>query len=218
VAIKRKPYKEANDHPEAVLIRSRNSKNQEEARGSGILLAPRVVLTAAHGVERYDRWEVTAPYAKNGPVQTASRTARIHPLYKVDPVANDLAVLLLDDDIDIDRTYPALHDGDLYPINTHLLVVGRVDNGALSRKQLFKTVVALVPFPGNTNLYGGHPQVVEEGDSGGPVYIAGKEQAVVALVSGNLQASRGNVPTDVYIPISRKNRGWILRQLPGSEK
>ena len=102
----------------------------------------------------------------------------------------------------------------MYPIETNLVVVGRVANGVLSQTQLFKTSVTLVPFPGNLHVYGGHPHVVEEGDSGGPIYVRDREKEIAGLVSGNLGATRSNVRTDLFIPIDRDNKTWILRQVP----
>jgi hypothetical protein len=217
-AIKRKPSLEATDHPEVVLLRARSSKGPEIGKSSGALIAPNAVLTAAHGMSKFDTWEVTAPYAKNGPARARSKTPKVHPDFKPGLTEHDLAVLILDDNIDIGAKYPALHDGDLYPIDTKLVILGRVHNGTLSNTQLFKAPVTLAQFPGNTNLYGGLPHVVEEGDSGGPVCNAGKDGEIAALVSGHLALTRSNVQTDCFIPINRRNKAWILRQIPKREK
>jgi hypothetical protein len=217
-AIKRKPSLEASDHPEVVLITARSSKSSEVGKSSGALIAPNAVLTAAHGLDRFDTWEVTAPYAKNGPARSRSKTARVHPEFKPGTSEYDLALLVLTDPIDLGGKYPTLHDGDLYPLDTRLLVVGRVQNGSVSNTQLFKAPVTLVKFPGNTNLYGGWPHVVEQGDSGGPLFVHGKEQEIAALVSGHLGPSRGHVQTDCFIPVSRRNKAWILRQVPALDK
>jgi hypothetical protein len=212
-AIKKRTTVEASDHPEVVVISARNSKTKETSRYSGVLIAPHAVLTAAHGVEGFDAWEVVAPYVRHGTGRATAKLARAHPQFKLNKPDHDLAVLILNHGIDIGRNCPTLHDGDLYPIETRLIVVGRVDNGNVSSTQLYKAQTTVVPFPGNTNVYGGHPQVVEEGDSGGPVFLANKEREIVGVVSGYLGLTRSNVRTDVYIPITSKNRPWILRQL-----
>jgi hypothetical protein len=62
-------------------------------------------------------------------------------------------------------------------------------------------------------VYGGHPQIVEEGDSGGPLFLTGKDRTLIGLISGKLGQSRGNVRTDAFTPIHRKNRAWIVRQM-----
>jgi hypothetical protein len=217
-AIQRKPSLEANDHPEAVLLTARNSKTTQGGKCTGVLNDSRAVLTAAHSVAGFDTWEVMVPYAKNKAAKTTSKTAKVHPEYRTDRMVNDLAVLILDDAIDIGRPFPTLHGGDLHPIETKLVVVGRVNNGQLSQTQLFKTAITLVPFPGNINVYGGNPHVVEEGDSGGPVYVLNKDKEIAALVSGNIGFTRSNVRTDLLIPISRNNKAWILRQIPADGK
>jgi secreted trypsin-like serine protease len=173
-----------------------------------------VVLTAAHCVEGFDTWEVTAPYAQSGPVRAHAKTAKIHPHHKPRTFENDLAVVILDDAIAIGREFPTLGRGDLHPIGTKLVVVGRAGQGVVSRTKLFQALVTLVQLSDNINLYGGNPQLCEEGDSGGPVFVLGKEQEIAAVVSGGIRPSRNNVATDVYIPIGRRNRGWILKQIP----
>lgn len=212
-AIKRVPEVEAKDHPEVVHVSSRSAQRGELGKSCGVLLASNIVLTAAHGVARFDAWEVTAPYTKHGPATVTVKAARVHPEFKNDPIPNDIAILVLSKDIDIGRDFPAFHDGELLPIDTKLMVVGRVSNGRLSMSRLYKALTAIVPFPGNTNVYGGHPQVVEEGDSGGPVFMVGKETTLVGLVSGNLGAGRANVRTDAFTPVSRRNHAWIVRQI-----
>lgn len=213
-AIKQKKSQEVSEHPEVVLIAARNSRTRQGGLCSGALIAPHAVLTAAHGVAPFDTLVVTAPYVKDGPVRSPVQAVHTHPHAKDRPLENDLAVLILREPIRLGRKCPSLHAGDLLPLETKLLVVGRVDNGRVSQAKLFRTGVTLVAYRGNTNVYGGHPQVVEEGDSGGPVFVQGKEQEIVAVVSGNIAASRSNVPTDVYTPISRRNRDWVLRQIP----
>src|SRR5262249_51470748 len=165
-AIRAKPTPEATDHPEAVLVLSKNSKNQKTVQGSGVLLAPSAVLTTAHNADGFDAWEVKAPLVKKGVAQSQAKTVKIHPNYKRGAAENDLAVLILEDAIDTGRPFPALYAGDLLRIGTGLRVIGRVRNGTPSASQLFETSVTLVAVPGNSNLYGGNPAITEPGDSG----------------------------------------------------
>lgn len=205
-------------HPEVVLITARHSQSPRTGFCSGVLLSPTTVLTVAHGVAGCDQWEVTAPYARHGAGKAAGKELRTHPAYKPGNSEHDLAVLTLDHVLDIGSTFPTLPDRKLYPIDTPLLVVGRTNKGKPSEKQLFEATSTLVAIRGENNLYGGVSQLTEPGDSGGPVYLARQERVLIALVEGALDASRANVPTDIFIPLGGSNRSWLLRQVPGTGK
>lgn len=213
-AVQGEPVLEASTHPEAVLITAWNSQAPGRGCCCGVLIAPRVVLTAAHGVASFDRWEVTVPYAVNGPAKCRAKSRMIHPDYRPNAGENDLAVLILAEEIAIDGKFPGLFGGELLPLNTKLHVVGRVSHRTTSHEQLYQGAAVLVPVQGNLHLYGGQPRVVDQGDSGGPIFAVGKDRQIVGLVRGFLEGNRHYRPTDVYVPVTRKNRSWILRQIP----
>lgn len=209
-AIKGTAVHEAVDHPEVVLVNSVAPEKQLACSHTGVLIAPTVVLTAAHCVQGFETFEVIAPYAKGrGPQRSAAKAAHVHPGFRPGLVEDDLAILMLKEPLDVGHALPPVHTGNLYPLETKLMVVGRVKNGMISPAQAFESPATLVSFPGNTNLYGGHPQTVEKGDSGGPVFLTGKEKKLVGIVSGILEFQRSNVPTDAYVPLSKHNRDWI---------
>jgi hypothetical protein len=214
LAVKQKPSREATDYPEAVLITARNSKTRKEGYCSGALIASRVVLTAAHCLEDFDSWTVTAPYAKGGPATSTSRTARVHPDHQRGSFENDVGLLILDEPIALEGKFPTLHGGDPYALETPLVAIGRVDNGKVSHAKLFRAPVSVVAFPDNIHVYGGNPQVVEKGDSGGPVFVSGKRREIAGVVSGHTEFNRRSVATDLYIPISGKSKEWIVKQMP----
>jgi hypothetical protein len=213
-AIKGEMLPEASDHPEAVLVTARDTRTGKQARSCGVLIAPRAVLTAAHTTVGFDAWDVTAPYARGGPVSAVVKEARNDPDRNPNHLEHDLAVLVLKKPLDVGRPPADLFDGDPLPIETKLVVLGRTQNGVVSPNRLVRATVTLVAFPGNVNVYGGVPAVGEPGDSGGPVYVVGKESVVVGVVLGGIDFSRANVPKDVYVPISRENRAWALQQVP----
>lgn len=216
-AIKRMPPLEARGYPEAVLITAR--KADKFGVCSGALVASNVVLTAAHCVEPYDAWEVLAPYAKAGPAGALVRRAVVHPGHKPGEYENDLALLILEKDIDIGAKFPRLQGGELLPLGTKLEVVGRVSERGLARDRLFRSpVVTLVGERSNIHVYGGNPPVVEKGDSGGPVYTAEGEKVLVAVVSGFVEFSSAPVPTDVYAPLNRRQREWITEAIEQAKR
>lgn len=218
-AIKRKPAVEAKDHPEVVLITAQNKKTRKEASCTGALIAPRVVLTAAHCVDSFDSWEVLAPHAKDRPVRTAASSARIHPRHRARHCEHDLALLFLPREIDVGHKLPTLYQGELLRLGTKVVLIGRVANGTISPDKLFRSPqVTLVPDRENINIYGGNPPVVEKGDSGGPVYTADREGEIVGIVSGFLEFSSAPVATDVFVPLNRQKRDWIMEEIRKAER
>lgn len=201
---------EARAYPAAVLIAARNARTKQAAACCGVLIGPRAVLTAAHCVDGFDHWEVTAPYAKGGPQQAVTNTGRVYPGFNRKTFEGDVAVLILDRAVELDR-YPPL-TAEPHPLETALVVVGRTRNGQADSR-LFATQNSLSAVRGNLHLYGGLPPVAEPGDSGGPVFTRRPEPELVALVTGTRAESRAQVKLDQYAPVHGKVRQWILEQI-----
>jgi hypothetical protein len=154
---------------------------------SGALIAPRVVLTAGHCVASYTAWEVLVPFVNQTATSAAGETFdwKGDPADRVIPGEHDVGLVYLDTPIDL-PTYPALA-GSAIEDGTLVVNIGRIHDGAVSGSMLFlskplaasSATTAGFPFDYLTN------RVIELGDSGGPVELAGvTPHLIVAVNSG----------------------------------
>ena len=159
---------------------------------SGAVIAPRVVLTAGHCIPDAASWTVTVPFAN----EQRAKARRAWTEYKdmgdsVNPNSNDVALLILDTPITL-AAYPTLAKSPV-PNGTKAVNVGRIKNDNVSSTALFKGAPVRLER-GNPS---GFPfsyvsdEIIESGDSGGPVYVgAGSSRMIVAVNSGEATARR----------------------------
>lgn len=196
----------ATAYPEAVLIQMFQD-GQFNSYCSGSLIAPTVVLTAGHCVYGFNGFTVKAPFASN---QTA--TADGAALYDwsndsefVDPNQHDVGLIFLATPINI-ASYPTLATSGL-PSGSKVRNIGRIRNGQLSNTKLYigreltvsSGAAAGFPFDYAT------AEVIESGDSGGPVVKSGTHQ-IVAVNSGGGGGSQVLARVDLV-------SAWIQQQL-----
>ena len=177
---------QATGFPEAVIVDIQ--QNGQTTMGcSGSVIAPRVVLTAAHCVADGDGWKITAPYAS---AQTAHGSSGA--LYdwtehddQVSPSEHDIGLVFLDTPITL-GSYPTIATAGL-PDQSEVVTLGRVRNGQGSYTAIYQSTPSKVQ---SASSYGydydyAAPIVIEHGDSGGASYAVDTHTIVSVNSTGN---------------------------------
>lgn len=167
-------------YPEATLLNMRGASGASYAC-SAVLVAPRVVMTAGHCVDGMVSWSVSV----NGTQATSARGETFdwheNGAANVNPNHHDIGLVYLDQPIQV-PSFPVLALSPL-KANTPVVDVGRILNGALTNS-FYKA-----PLTVNDGAALGYPfdyygtDVIEHGDSGGPVFLP-STHTIVAVNSG----------------------------------
>jgi hypothetical protein len=196
----------ATDYPESVLLLMKVGGQPKELC-SGSLLSPTVVITAGHCVHGFDSWSVTAPFA-NGQTSVTTKTKVFDwnsGSENVDPSTHDVALVLLDTPINI-ASYPTLASAPIAD-GSKVVNVGRINNGQLSYTALYKSKPLAVTSGASIgyNFDYKASEIIEPGDSGGPVFVPGTH-TMVAVNSG------GGGGTEILARVDLLH-SWILQQV-----
>jgi V8-like Glu-specific endopeptidase len=194
----------ASSYAEAVMI------NMGGGYCSGALIAPRVVLTAGHCTVGKSSFQVVAPYAS--PQQSASSSVGKNFDYtstsqNLDPNQHDVGVIILDTPIDIPH-YLKIASGPLAD-GSQVINIGRVDDGQLSQSELFVGQAVTVTngkaqgFPYSYTA----SEIIQPGDSGGPVVIPGGAPRTVVAVN-----SAGDGQTQILARVDLVAQ-WLLDEV-----
>lgn len=142
---------------------------------SGALIAPRVVLTAAHCVDRPGDYEVFFGSDAGGEgTRISARTAVVHPAFDDASNANDLALLWLDREAPADPL-PALAsplDAAAAGAEVRLVGFGSSAAGAMDAGVKREGTAVISAVAATTFDIAPQPAMSCQADSGGPVLLA----------------------------------------------
>lgn len=173
----------ASKYPEAVLIDA--VRWGKPWRCTGAVIAPRVVLTAGHCVVGVSSSTIVAPFAAG---QKSNGIAHLSYDWKdtsgyIVPDQHDVAVIVLDSPIVL-QSYPVVADAKVVD-GTLALNVGRIKDGDASAKSLFLSPAQPVRdgAPSGWAYNYLSDEVIQSGDSGGPVVLEGGPQHTIIAVN-----------------------------------
>jgi V8-like Glu-specific endopeptidase len=175
---------------------------------SGAIIAPRVVLTAGHCIEGMNGWKATLPYSgKQSKYTTKAATKYKGYGSAVNPNTPDVGLVFFDQAFDL-PSYPSIQQTQK-PNGTKARNIGRINNGSFSNTDLF--VSQALTMNDATNY--GFPldyiasEVIQPGDSGGPVVLDGAAPfTIIAVNSGAGGGTEVLARTDVVA-------AWITQQV-----
>ena len=168
----------ATAYPEAVVVTS-----SYILPCSGVVLAPRVVLTAGHCRSSTKTYAITAPNASGQQVSGSSDWTTFDGSAAT---SSDTLLIFLDAPITL-ASYPVIATGEVAS-GTAVVDVGRTLNGVITT-QLYVSPTVTIQGPGDPlgfpYNYEALPDISQDGDSGGPIELVAPSSSphtVVAIV------------------------------------
>ncbi len=191
----------ATDYPEAAILNMRTAAGANYACTASII-APKVVLTAGHCVDGMSSFDVYVGTSTQKSTSAETFDWNEHGATNVNPNHHDIGLVYLATAVKL-ATYPTLAAAPLAS-GASAVNVGRIHNGLTS--STWKATVALSP-----GASVGYPfdysskDVIESGDSGGPVFALGTH-SIVAVNSGAGGGTQVLARTDLLL-------SWIQQKV-----
>ena len=170
---------------------------------SGVLIAPKVVLTAGHCVDTHSRWEVYVGSAYRLSTDAVTYDWNEQGAEQVNPAHHDIGLVFLCDAVKL-ASYPTIAKA-VAASGAKAINVGRVLNGVVKSGD-YQAATTL-----NPGAALGYPfdyystDVIQPGDSGGPVFLSGTH-TVAAVNSGSGSGKQVLARTDLLY-------SWIADQI-----
>jgi hypothetical protein len=204
------------DHVVMVLARG----GEREGFCTGIVLGPRIVLTAAHCLGPARDMAITYRDADGKPALIAVAAAAIHPLYRADAIVTrqvsiDLALVETATPLEARFTPARLAEGDGPPVGAEAILAGfgvaregEAGSGGTLRSAQLRVRAPLSPILMWAEDAQASGAGACGGDSGGPLFLDDGETvaAIVAWTSGE-HGHRCGLLTQG--PLIAPLRGWI---------
>lgn len=200
-------------------------------RSSGVLVAPNVVLTAGSvaASRNAERVFIGPQIDDKGGSVIRVRRVIIHPEYQQRAHLNDLAILILDEDVRLDEL-PRFAPSELINRADSIQVVGfgtEEERGlfgfGIKREVTIRVVSSSGVDPGAADSYGANPATelvakdreakkdANQGDGGGPAFVKGPDgrrflAAIVLRATRNSKRRAGD--GSIYLRLDRY-RDWV---------